>query len=137
MDSILLCYCVSWFLSYHSWVWLGSLDVPKTQSTQLVWQASTHLPIIYFAILSMSILPQLTHAMILLQSLLMKITFFGINKFDMWYWRKFKKDSFLANSIWRTQLQLMGMDIRTKRKIGMIVLGLFGLYTLQRLGYLF
>jgi hypothetical protein len=137
MDSILILYGVSWFFSFHTWIILGDVIGPaNSYFTQFIWDISMHLPVIYFGIFTVTVIPKLSRIMIYVHYYLMQMTFKFIEKFDLWYWRKYKKDSILSNAIWRSQSQIMGLDIYAKRKIGFCILFLFGLYALQKLGLL-
>ena len=71
--------------------------------------------------------------MILVHHYAMKLVFLAINKFDLWYWVKYKKESVLANAIWKSQGQFMGMDKKRKRQIFLFFLVAVGLYYLVRL----
>lgn len=74
--------------------------------------------------------------MILVHHYAMKPVFLGINKFDLWYWRKYKKESVLANAIWKSQGQFMGMDEQRKRQIiGIFLIGV-GIYYLAKFEFL-
>ena len=125
-DSILISYFVSWMISYHTWVLMGNYqDVAGTSiQMKLLWEFSIYLPFLIWGSLIVTVLPKLTRLMTYVHHYITKFVFIGINKFDMWYWRKYKKESVLANAIWKSQSKFMGIDKQRKRQI--IVLFLVG-----------
>ena len=138
IDSLLITYFVSWMISYHSWIFLGNYQDLSGTSIQMkwLWEFSVHFPFVFWGILLVTVLPKLIHAMILVHHYAMKAVFLGINKFDLWYWRKYKKESVLANAIWKSQGQFMGMDKQRKRQIFVIFLIGVGIYYLVKFEFL-
>jgi hypothetical protein len=126
IDSILITYFVSWMISYHTWVYLGEYQEIAGSSLQMkwLWEFSVYLPFILWASFVLSVLPRLTKVMIYFHHYAGKAVFLAINKFDMWYWKKYRKESVLANAIWKSQSKFMGIDKQRKRQI--IVLFLVG-----------
>ncbi|KEQ56545.1 hypothetical protein SCCGRSA3_02034 [Marine Group I thaumarchaeote SCGC RSA3] len=135
IDSLLITYFVSWMISYHSWIFMGNFQELSNSSIHMkwFWEFSVYFPFVFWGILLVSVLPKLVHVMILIHHYIMKLVFVGINKFDLWYWRKYKKESVLANAIWKSQSQIMGMDKQRKRQIFVIFLAVVVAYYFVRL----
>lgn len=134
-DSLIITYFVSWTISYHTWVFMGNFQDVAGSSIymQWLWEASVYFPFMIWGGLVATVIPKLMRVMILVHHYAMKAVFIGINKFDLWYWRKYRKESFLANAIWKSQSQIMGIDKQRKRQIIMIFLVCVTLYYMLRL----
>lgn len=135
IDSLLITYFISWMVSYHSWIFMGNYQDLAGISLQMkwLWEFSVYFPFVFWGLLLITVLPKLIHGMILFHHYIMKLVFIGINRFDLWYWRRYKKDSVLANAIWKSQGQIMGIDKQRKRQIFVIFLVAVALYYMIRL----
>ena len=54
-------YTASWFLSYHSWIYLGTFE----KLHPALFEASIHFPNIYLMIICLTCLDKITHGMLL------------------------------------------------------------------------
>jgi len=133
MNSLGLVYLSSWHLSFYSWLSLGGIERLSPIATEL----SIHLPIIYFTIIAFALLPTITLCFIHVTLLGQKLGFHAITKFEMYYFRKYRRSSPLIESAFRLQQKFLGLDIRTKRKILLIGIVLGVAYFILRNEHLF
>ena len=112
LNSIGLCYLLSWKLSFYSWVYLGNFEL-----NPVMWEISTYLPFIFMGILAFTILDKFTLVIIHLTLIGQKIIFKFIQHLDMYYWRKTRKQGVISESIFRLQQQMISLDPLTKRRI--------------------
>ena len=70
------------------------------------------IPLIYFAVISLTMLDKVLITIIIIQSAITKSIFKIIQKTDHKIWRKTGKDSYIANKIWWLQQKWVGLDKR-------------------------
>ena len=72
------------------------------------------IPLIYFAVISLTMLDKVLITIIIIQSAITKSIFEIIQKADHKIWRRTGKDSFIANKIWWLQQKWVGLDKRIR-----------------------
>ena len=72
------------------------------------------IPLIYFAMISLTMLDKVLITIIIIQSAITKSIFKIIQKTDHKIWRKTGKDSYIANKIWWLQQKWVGLDKRIR-----------------------
>ncbi len=72
------------------------------------------IPLIYFAVISLTMLDKVLIIIITIQSEITKSIFEIIQKADHKIWRRTGKDSFIANKIWWLQQKWVGLDKRIR-----------------------
>ena len=75
------------------------------------------IPLIYFAVISLTMLDKVLITIIIIQSAITKSIFKIIQKTDHKIWRKTGKDSYIANKIWWLQQKWIGLDKRIRAMI--------------------
>jgi hypothetical protein len=75
------------------------------------------IPLIYFAVISLTMLDKVLITIIIIQSAITKSIFKIIQKTDHKIWRKTGKDSYIANKIWWLQQKWVGLDKRIRAMI--------------------
>ena len=75
------------------------------------------IPLIYFAVISLTMLDKVLITIIIIQSAITKSIFEIIQKTDHKIWRKTGKDSYIANKIWWLQQKWIGLDKRIRAMI--------------------
>ena len=75
------------------------------------------IPLIYFAVISLTVLDKVLITIIIIQSAITKSIFKIIQKTDHKIWRKTGKDSYIANKIWWLQQKWVGLDKRIRAMI--------------------
>ncbi len=91
-------------------VWL----IPFANSVGLLVVHADWIPLIYFAVISLTMLDKVLIIIITIQSEITKSIFEIIQKADHKIWRKTGKDSFIANKIWWLQQKWVGLDKRIR-----------------------
>ena len=113
INSVGFAYMVSWWCSYYSWVALGSLETLHP----LVFEISIHLPNIFLSVICLTVLDKITHGMLIVNQFAQKLVFKGIQKFDLYYWRKFRRQGPITNTLFRIQQNFQNMPIHKRRQV--------------------
>lgn len=134
-NSLLITVVISFQLSNAVWYLLDSLQVNQVYQPwymSAMWELSSFSLIIFNTIILFTIQDKIIIAFIKLNSYLNKLIFKGISRFDLWYWKKYKKESVLTNSIFKIQSKFMSRS-KNQRKLMtfafVICLGMY--YTLS------
>ena len=90
------------------------------------------LPLIYFAVICLTMLDKVLITIIIVQSAITKSIFEIIQKADHKIWRKTGKDSFIANKIWWLQQKWVGLNKRIRAMIIIQFLIVFVSWTVLR-----
>ena len=98
---------------------LAIVDLEKNMQYVPIWWTmlapmSDWLPLIYFAILSLTLMDRVLTVIIIVQASITKMVYQGIQKVDHKIWRKTGKDSFIADKIWHLQRKWVGLDKRIR-----------------------
>ena len=98
------------------------VDIEKNMNYVPVWWNTlvVHadwIPLIYFAVISLTMLDKVLIIIITIQSAITKSIFEIIQKTDHKIWRKTGKDSYIANKIWWIQQKWIGLDKRIRAMI--------------------
>jgi len=98
---------------------LAIVDLEKNMQYVPIWWTmlapmSDWLPLIYFAILSLTLMDRVLTVIIIVQASITKMVYQGIQKVDHKIWRKTGKDSFIADKIWHLQRKWQGLDKRIR-----------------------
>lgn len=80
------------------------------------------------AIIVITILDKITLGLIHVTHLGQKLVFHAIQRFDMWYYMKYKKQGPLTQGIWKFQQSLLRIDHRKKRQIIVTTLFIYAVY---------
>ena len=135
-DSLVISVLFSWELSVGSWLVLGKIsEAGMLQESYLkfLWESSTYLFLVYFAIICVTILDKMIVIFIHVHAFLNKITFKVINKLDMWLWKKTGKDSIISSALLRLQIKFQSMSLKRRRAVVLIAGALLVLFYAQRL----
>ncbi len=120
LQGIIVIFAISLYLSLYTISFFK--DVWETPVGELPFYAVL-LPIVYSVILSYLALEKLIILNILILEKLSKIVFTNWQKFDMWYFRKYRKDSPITSFLAKIQLKFMNSKM-SKRKRRLIMLSL-------------
>jgi len=98
------------------------VDMEKNMDYVPVWWKilvghADWLPLIYFAVICLTMLDKVLITIIIVQSAITKSIFEIIQKADHKIWRKTGKDSFIANKIWWLQQKWVGLNKRIRAMI--------------------
>ena len=97
LNAIGISYLAAFHLSYYTWLYLGTID----RLHPLVWEFSMYLPAVYLIAIAVVSLDRITHAIISVNLVGQRIIFSAMQRFDLWYWRKYKKQGPLCQAIFR------------------------------------
>ncbi len=113
------------------------VDMEKNMDYVPVWWKilvghADWLPLIYFAVMCLTMLDKVLITIIIVQSAITKSIFEIIQKADHKIWRKTGKDSFIANKIWWLQQKWVGLNKRIRAMIIIQFLIVFVSWTVLR-----
>jgi len=113
------------------------VDMEKNMDYVPVWWKilvghADWLPLIYFAVICLTMLDKVLITIIIVQSAITKSIFEIIQKADHKIWRKTGKDSFIANKIWWLQQKWVGLNKRIRAMIVIQFLIVFVSWTVLR-----
>ena len=113
------------------------VDMEKNMDYVPVWWKilvghADWLPLIYFAVICLTMLDKVLITIIIVQSAITKSIFEIIQKADHKIWRKTGKDSFIANKIWWLQQKWVGLNKRIRAMIIIQFLIVFVSWTVLR-----
>ena len=113
------------------------VDMEKNMDYVPVWWKisivhADWLPLIYFAVICLTMLDKMLITIIIVQSAITKSIFEIIQKADHKIWRKTGKDSFIANKIWWLQQKWVGLNKRIRAMIIIQFLIVFVSWTVLR-----
>ena len=92
---------------------LGSLE----ELHPFVFEISIHLPNIFLSVICLTVLDKITHGMLIVNQFAQKLVFKGIQKFDLYYWRKFRRQGPITNLLFRIQQNFQNMPIHKRRQV--------------------
>lgn len=104
-------------VSFFNYLW----EVPIQESLPFLWIANS---IIYSIILTYFLLEKLIIAQIYILEKIQKYLFIAWQRFDMWYYRRYRKTSPITEFMAKTQLKVTKLS-KTKRRIIMVSLVAF------------
>jgi len=111
----------AFYLSVYTWI--GIIGLEESMKYVPIWWTwlttilGDWLPLIYFTILSLTLMDRVLTVIIIIQSTFTKMIYQGIQKADHKIWRKTGKDSFIADKIWHMQRKWQGLDKRIRAMI--------------------
>ena len=119
-NSVGLILLTSVYLGVYTLVTL--VDIEKKMDYVPVWwnMLVVHadwIPLIYFAVISLTMLDKVLITIIIIQSAITKSIFEIIQKTDHKIWCKTGKDSYIANKIWWLQQKWIRLDKRIRAMI--------------------
>ena len=135
-DSLVISVLFAWQLSIGTWMLLGNLSTTNMFSESFIkflWESSTYLFLVYFAIICLTILDKMIVIFIHVHAFLNKITFKVINKLDMWLWKKTGKDSIISSALLRFQIKFQSLSLKRRRAVVLIAGALLVLFYAHRL----
>ena len=107
----------AFYMSVYTWIAVVGLE-ENMKYVPVWWTLLTAqadwLPIIYFAVLCLTLMDRVLTVIIIIQSSVTKLIYQGIQKADHKIWRKTGKDSFIADKIWYIQRKWQGLDKRIR-----------------------
>ena len=121
INSIGLTYVLSWKISFLFWSSLKDLSPIEIE-------LASHLPLMIFGILTLTLLPWIIRSMVIIAYYGQKIIFIGIQRFDLWYWKKYRQESLISESIWKVQNSIQKIDTAKKRLILVTVVSAYTAY---------
>ena len=119
-DALVISVLFSWELSVGSWILLDRIsqaDVMQESFVKFLWESSTYLFLVYFAILCLTVLDKMIVIFIHIHAFLNRLTFKVINKIDMWLWKKTGKDSIISTALLRFQIKFQSLSLKKRRAI--------------------
>lgn len=127
VNSIGIILLTSIYLSFYTWMAIS--DAEKRLSVYFWWDAliavANWLPLIYLSLICLTMLDKVLRIFILMQAVLTKAVYDGIQKLDHKIWRKTGKDSYIASKIWWVQRKWMGIPAKKRRLIFFSVVTLY------------
>tara|TARA_B100000678_G_scaffold274209_1_gene265149 strand:- start:530 stop:1030 length:501 start_codon:yes stop_codon:yes gene_type:complete len=129
INSIGLVILASVYLASYSWLGLTMLEfqyVPFWWKT--VMEIVEWLPIVFAAIICMTVLDRIIRSVVIIQAYLTKLIYDSIQRLDHKIWRKYGKDSYISNKIWKAQQYWVSLGKQTRRKIVIVFLILWVVY---------
>lgn len=120
----------AWVLSYHSWMYLGTFE----NLHPALFEASVHLPNIYLVAICLICLDKITHGMLIINNTGQRIIFHFIQKFDLWYWRKYNVQGPLSRGLFRAQQNIQGLSVYRRRQLILIGGIIVSIWSLHRWG---
>ena len=112
LNSIGLAYLISWKLAFYSWIYLGDFEMAPA-----MWEILSYLPFMYMVLLSATVLDKITLLIVHISSIGQKLFFKLIQEFDLYYWRKTRRQGPLSEGLFRFQQRMISLDPLTKRRI--------------------
>ena len=123
-------FTASWFLAYHSWMYLGTFE----NLHPALFEASVHLPNIYLAAICLICLDKITHGMLIINQIGQRFVFDLIQKFDLWYWRKYNVQGPLSRGLFNAQQNMQGLSVYRRRQVILVGGAIVSVWSLYRLG---
>ena len=122
-------FTASWFLSYHSWMYLGTFE----KLHPVLFEVSIHFPNIYLMIICLTCLDKITHGMLIINNIGQRIVFHYIQKFDLWWWRKYGVQGPLSRGLFRTQENFQNLSVYRRRQVILVGAAIVSVWSLYRL----
>ena len=132
INSTMLIYWAAWKFSIQTWYLLDPLKLHPW-----IFELTIHLPSLYFVGLSLAFLDRTTKLMIYINSQAQKLVFFGIQRLDAYWFRKYRRSSPVSEAIFIIQQRFLRMDKVNKRKILLVSGILIVIYFMIRMGVIF
>ena len=129
-NAIGIAYMCAWTISIQCWVYFGTFE----SLDPLAFELSIHFPNIFFAIICLTILDKITHGMLIINQIGQKLVFSAIQKFDLWWWRKFRTQGPLSRGIFRAQQNMQSLSVYRRRQIILAGAAVCGVWYLHKLG---
>jgi len=123
LNGIGISYLISWKLAFYSWLYLGELEL-----SPITWELLTYLPFMYMALISLTLLDKITLGVIHINSWGQKIIFKLMQKFDVWYFLKYRRQGPLTEAVFRLQQKMVSLDPLTKRRIIAVTVAIILVY---------
>ena len=130
-NSLLITVGISSILSQAVWYLLDSLQTNQIYQPyymSAMWELSSFSLIIFNTIILFTIQHRIIEALIKLNSYLNKLIFKGISRFDLWYWKRYRKESILTNNIFKIQNKYMSRSKKQKKIINFAFVICLGMY---------
>ena len=105
--------------SFYTWVAMENIGDTFTYTPSwlnLAWQFADYIPLIYLAIIFLFVIDKFIIFFIHVHSFILKKMLIGIQKVDIWYWRRTGKEAVITNAFSKFNSKAGGFDSR-KRKI--------------------
>ncbi|SVC58366.1 uncharacterized protein METZ01_LOCUS311220 [marine metagenome] len=127
VNSVGMILLTSIYLSFYTWMFLS--DAEDAFHSYFWWDTliavANWLPLIYLSLICLVMLDKVLRIFILMQAVLTKAVYDGIQKLDHKIWRKTGKDSYIASKIWWVQRKWMGIPAKKRRLIFFSVVTLY------------
>ena len=136
LNSIMLLFLISAKLTVVTFHVMQFVEDSGTIIPNYIYEVSAYGQIILWGVLVITVLPLTSKMMCKIENIGQTLLFSAINKVDLFLWRRYKKESLIAQSIWKLQYKMQKQSIQNKRKLFLVVLAGFAIYSLHRLGYL-
>ncbi len=130
-DAFLITLYLSWELSMGVWFVLDTWQSSQTYIPwymDTLWQVSSFSLTIFMSIITFTILDKIILFFIFVHSFANKLVFKGINRLDMYLWRKTGKDSVVSNFMWKIQSKYMSRSKKQRKLLTIAFVGLIGTY---------
>ena len=130
-NSLLITVGIGSILSQAVWYLLDSLQTNQIYQPyymSAMWELSSFSLIIFNTIILFTIQHRIIETLIKLNSYLNKLIFKGISRFDLWYWKKYKKESVLTNSIFKIQSKFMSRSKKQRKLMTFAFVICLGMY---------
>ena len=121
-DSVMVAIIIAWYLALGTWMLLGDWQDGQVYSPSymdLLWEISAYSPLIYFVIITTTVLDKMILFFIHIHAFINNLVFRMVNKLDHWIWKKTGKDSVVSNVFWKIQVKFYRMSIQKRRRLMM------------------
>ena len=105
--------------SFYTWVAIENFEntlmyVPTW--FPIIWQIADYIPFIYLGVIFLLLIDKFIILFIHIHSFILKKIMIGIQKIDIWYWRRTGKEAVVTNAFGKFNNKVGGFDSK-KRKV--------------------
>ena len=117
-NSLIFTIYLSWQLSIGTWIVLDTWQNAQTYIPwymDILWKVSSFSLTIFMTIITFTILDKIILFFIYVHAYANKLILQGINKLDMYLWKKTGRDAVFANAIWKIQRKFMSKSKKQRK----------------------
>ena len=114
---------IAWKSSYLIWMVLGNYEL-----SPIIWNLTTIFPYLIIAAIGLTVLDKITLIVIHLTHQAQKIVLYGIQRFDIWYYMRYRKQGPVTEAIWKLQQRFVSLNQQRKRQIFVGTLSVYVAY---------
>jgi len=105
--------------SFYTWVAIENFENALVYSPSwfpIIWQIADYIPFIYLGAIFLLVIDKFIIFFIHIHSFILKKIMIGIQKVDIWYWRRTGKEAIITNAFGKFNNKVGGFDSK-KRKV--------------------